>query len=277
VRLLATFALICLALPAAAADRSEQIRLQYIQVSELENLFTPPAERGPDLVTRLAGISSGYAVPDYPRQPGRGILLPGTQLVPEGITAWTVDPRKNVLNVSGTPEAVARLKSIIRLVDIESTQARLSVRMLNLSEATLKELVPGEVTLDHPDGTLGHLTVAVLDAEQLSKVAKLPAESTVEMTTYNNRPLYVRWPRADEPVASLAAVVPRINGDRTVTLMLPGRIHQLVDGQVASTQFMALRRLAVGQSILVQPQGSALTVVVTVKEVLPQIPSKKKR
>jgi len=266
-----------LAVPAAAADRTEQIRLQYLQVSEVESLLTPPAERGPEFALRQTTNNGQVVVPSLPSIPGRGMLIAGTHLVPDGITAWTADPRKNVLVVSGEPAAIERLRTIIKLVDVAPTQVRLSVRLLKLDAAALQELGVEQLAFDGADGSLGHLVVAVLDKGRADGIAKLPTTSSVEMVTDNNRALYVRWPRADQPDATLASIVPRINGDKSVTLMLPGRVHQVLDGQVASTHFMALRRLAPGQSLLVQPHGEGLTAIITIKEVVTRVPVKKSR
>jgi hypothetical protein len=278
VRSLAFAAILFLALPAAAADRSEQIRLKYVQVSEVEALFAPSREQVPDPLMRQAGIRPGtMTAPAGPPPLGRGVLVPGTQLVPDGITAWTTDPLKNVLTVAGTRESIDRLKAIIRLVDVEPARVRISVRLVHLTEAVLKEKGAEELAIDGVFGSTDRLFVQVLTPELAAQFAKAPTVSEVEMTTYNSRPLYVHWPRAAELEPSLAAVVARVNGDKTVSLMMPGRMHHLVGDQVASSHFMAMRRVAAGQSVLVQPYGTTLTAIVTIKEVLPKPGAKKRR
>ena len=231
--------------PAAAADRTESISLKYVSPTELETVLLGNAtlRLGPGAL-RNGGLGGG-----------------GTK-VPRGITALTANDRDRVLTVSGSEEAIVQVKNLVRLVDIPPRQIQVTVRGLELKPAPL----PDDVL------NLGNSEIKVtapLSPEQLAAVEGRVRASvlTVDITCSNNRPVRLFWPKKDP--LQLTEVIPRVNGDGTVTLFMP--MQARTDGKEPEERSLfALRRIRSGETVLLALEGSTKAVLLSAR-VLPEV------
>lgn len=198
-----------IALPAHAADRSEVIPLSYLQAAELDQfLANGGSQTGP------FGGGSGL------RAKGLG-GKDAPSLIPSGIQAWAVDERKNALTVTGDEEAIEQLKRIVRLLDIPARQIRMTVRLVELDPADAKTL------RERPDAATrdGVTTLTLTKPADVQPLQERPALLASELQVSNNRMLHLRIPAAAGD-ARRASLVPRVNGDGSITLvataLLPG-------------------------------------------------------
>jgi hypothetical protein len=228
-----------LALPAAAADRTEEIRLQYISAGDLMTFLLPrPAhEQG-----------GGLGGPDRPRG-----------LVPVGI-AGLATPSAGVLSASGSEEAIQQLRNIIRLVDIPRRRIRLSVRLIEPQPEELNRIVK-DVAVGKADGSA--VKVGVLDEDGRNRILARAQKTLLQadLVCANGATARLLWPE-DPSNAAFPALTPRVNGDGTITLTVPARPDP------AAKELIVLRRISSGQTLVVAREEGGPTLVVTA-EVLP--------
>jgi len=245
--------------PAAAADRTESISLKYVSPTELETVLLGNAtlRLGPGAL-RNGGLGGG----GFGSGLGGGGLGGGGTKVPRGITALTANDRDRVLTVSGSEEAIVQVKNLVRLVDIPPRQIQVTVRGLELKPAPL----PDDVL------NLGNSEIKVtapLSPEQLAAVEGRVRASvlTVDITCSNNRPVRLFWPKKDP--LQLTEVIPRVNGDGTVTLFMP--MQARTDGKEPEERSLfALRRIRSGETVLLALEGSTKAVLLSAR-VLPEV------
>jgi hypothetical protein len=222
-------ALSLLAMPIAAVTaeeyRTEVIPLHFLQVSQFPQLLELRTDRQTTL---------------------RDALLP------RGIVAWGTDTRANALSLTGTEDAVAQTKQVLRLLDIPPRRIRISFRTPRLDEATFKGLGKGLELEGGP--TVIHITDAGLQAT----VKAAPGGPAASLVTSNNVPVRIRT-RVDGPFIS---ITPRLNGDNTLALVIPGQDF----GQDAGA--FTLNRIPSGLPILVSGKGVEGALLI-VAEVLP--------
>jgi hypothetical protein len=178
-----------MALPATAA--TERIPLT----------FTSPAL----MVQMLTGA---------PQSPDGGGLS-GGGLLAEGISALAATTSPNALVVDGTPEAIAHLRQIIRLIDIPPRKIRLSVRVFPKANIPFD---PKNVTIHNDKLTP---STAQLSAEELATLLKnAPAPlMQAQVEGNNNQPALFYWTPPGKK-RETATVFPRVNGDDSVTVFL---------------------------------------------------------
>jgi hypothetical protein len=177
----------------------------------------------------------------------------GSSLVPPGVLAWTVDERRNALSVSGSDEAIAAFRQLVRLIDVTPARVRLSVRILSpetVAEGRLDATAPpGGVTGGQNRGLW-----AVLKREQIAALETGPAEGATEMEVTHRHSLGVRWPEPEGVPVELGAVTPRINRDRTVTLSFAKSAPSPQVGSAGQPELVMMRRLSVGEGVVVLPR-----------------------
>ena len=188
------------ATPVLAADRTEVIPLAFLSATELDQFMTSDT-----IGTGVGGLRRGKGIDGKDR----------LDLMPKGISAWAVDARKNAVSVSGSDEAIDQLKKIVRLLDIPARQIRISVRLVELSPAGAAALRA------RPDAVAGEgVTSATLTSpEDRKPLEGLPALFTTTLQVSNNRKLHLRVPSAAGEDSRRASLVPRVNGDGSITVI----------------------------------------------------------
>ncbi len=261
-----------LALPAAAAERTETFRLRYLPVTEADRIFFQPRD------SAAGGLGGG---------------LGGAALVPEGLAAWSVDARAGTVTVTGTEQALGQVRDLLRLLDVPLARVRLSLRVLEVGPEALREL--GLQAMAQHELAV---RTALLEPDAAARLAGQAKRTlaAAEPASSNNLPVRLRWTAA--PGRSGAAdVTPRVNGDGTVTLFLPARAFSAAPapgvhpetarlaGAGAVTVpaaaplrdgLLAIRRLGVGQTAATMTP-SGLVFLVSVLDVEVSKPGKRRR
>jgi hypothetical protein len=235
--------LLAASLPAAAD--SILIPLHHLSATEIERRLLPGDGHTP--------APSGWVA-----QEERG-------MVPAGVTAWTVDERRNAFEVVGSDQGIQSFRQIIQLLDVPAPQVRLSVRVLLLVGGGLPGLTADPLLPAMP-GRQPSEFAAAATRDQLAVLERQAALMSSEMTVTSNRPLHLLWGKGQDQPAVPATVMPRVNGDGTVSLYISRRGLSLV-GQGG---VIVLRRVApgLGAAVISRTLGTAL--VVEVREVLPE-------
>jgi hypothetical protein len=261
---LVPLALTCLlALPAIAADRREAIRVRYLSPSEVLAVLAPvpvpgrPARAAGALqhlgvVTNdpHSGGTEAAAGEAGARADAMGGLGPPRDLLPAGLTAIAPDNARRTLTVAGTPQAIEQVKEMVRLLDVAPRPVELRVKVLPLDEADLRRL-----------GLDDTAAVSPLDERKAALVERAAAPLVeTRMSCSNNQPLRVFWssggpaPAGEGAAREGVTIVPRVNGDRTITLFVVGARGSLV-----------LRRMpSRGTLLALTGTGAALLVRATV-------------
>jgi type II/III secretion system protein len=235
--------IVLLATPFHAAADTVLVPLHHLRVTEVERQLLPDDDRRPVPGPRAAPAERG--------------------LIPASVTAWTADERRNAFEVTGTDEGIQAFKQIVQLLDVPIPQVRLSVRILPLTAGGLRGLSAEPM----PPGTPGWHpsdSFAVANRDQLASLEAQTALSSSEMTVTSNHPLHLHWgPGPGQPPVP-ATVLPRVNGDGTVTLL----IWRLEPPSALPLGAIVLRHLA-GQGAVVLSRTLRTALVVAVREVLP--------
>lgn len=201
--LLLAVVLLTALLPAAtvlAADRTETYTLKHFPAAALVDrpLFQP----------------GGRPLDGFEARPvsAEAALFPGVPL-PAGVTAWTIDAARNLIRVTASDVGHEALRQILRLLDVPPRQIMLEVRVLDPTPELL-EALPAE-----PVGTkaIAH----VLPGEF---AAGAVAAAGTRLPVNNNAPLRLRWPAAGARPAGWTQVLPRLNGDGTITLFVTAAV-----------------------------------------------------
>ncbi len=154
----------------------------------------------PSEIARLLLSPSGFVTnADGPAAVASdGTPLPSAALLPPGIVSLAPDDDARVLRVQGTPEGIAALRNLVRLLDVPRAFVRLSVRLLRVQRGGARQVL-----------------------------------ASAEATTGNSVPVPVTL-RIAEPSAVvgdvIAVISPRINGDGSVTLAVGLRVVDPVSG-----------------------------------------------
>ncbi len=229
---------LCLALlivlPARAADKTVVVRLRHTPAGELERRLLPE---------------------QYPSP------------VPAGITAWTVDERHNALVVTGNEAALGEFQHFVRLIDTPKGRVRLAVRWLDLDARERRQMADAPVGGVTETASVG--VTALLRKEQIAAWEARPAIAASEMVVSNNYPLHLRWPASPGVPPVMATVMPRVNGNGTVTLFFSFNEPRIVKEAALGTTFTVVRRLPTGTAALAVPRPGSLTLLVVIQNVLP--------
>jgi hypothetical protein len=227
--------LLLAALPTLAAEKTVTLRLRHYPVADIDRMLLPE--------------STGL-----PFSPG--------------ILAWTADDRRNTVTVTGSETAIQRFRELVRLIDIPKPRIRLAVRLLRIERADLRGLnlepIAGLETLAPHAGVAGAATF--LTREQVAALEARPALRTTEMTVANQQPLHLGWETGPEALPALARIIPRVNGDGSVTLSLTLSEQHPVDPRGAPAELVVLRRLPAGTAVALLPRAPDVALLVTVRE-----------
>jgi type II secretory pathway component GspD/PulD (secretin) len=222
----------------------------------------------------------------------------GANLVPDGIEGVLGYPLDNSLVVQGTPEAIEQLKRIIRLLDIPPRQIHIKVEQIAVTSTFFQQWgIDWQVTSPNigittgiGQSTGGAINVGILgdnwrvqfaaavasgkaevvESMSITTMNNVPATIFNTTTTYVFLPQIVQVPNAGvitqffpQPLQALTnlTATPRINGDGTITMMIPFMLSRFLgesvgpDGARIPNQVMsfiqALRRVSSGQTIVV--------------------------
>ena len=154
-----------------------------------------------------------------------GTPLPSAALLPPGIVSLAPDDVARVLRVQGTPAGVSALREMVRLLDVPRAPVRLSLRLV-------REQVGDAI-----------------DARSDVRGGFLRTLATAEATTGNGVPVPVTL-RAPAVGDVIAVIVPRINGDGSVTLSVTLALDVQPVDPLAGRTLRALqvqRRLRLGE------------------------------
>jgi hypothetical protein len=229
-----------------AADKTVLIPLHHVPAGEVERSLTRGALR--------SGVIGTPIEQDY------------ASLIPPGITAWTVDERRNGIRVTGSEEGIGSLTRIIELIDVPARHVQLSVRVVRLQPGDLNRFeadppftpAPGTGPAEYP---------VVPSREQVADLEAREARAATELTVANNHPLHLAWPGSQNQPSQPAIVMPRVNGDGTVTLYLQRSAVAAAEMPVAG-QTIVMRRVAPGQMVVVISPRLGTTLLLKVRDVL---------
>lgn len=229
------FAATLVAIPAHAADRTEIIPLAFISAPELDTFLTGGDHR----VQYDSGKGTQVAAQGTGGLGGKS----AQNLIPKGISAWAADARKNTLSVTGSDEAIDQLKQIVRLLDIPARQVRMTVRLVELDAVTAAALRKHPEVVDRD----GVATVMLAKAEDRKLLNARPVVFSTELNVSNNRMLHLRIPGAAAEEAQSASLIPRVNGDGSITVIASALLTKKSDNETPTVVF----RIASGQSEVV--------------------------
>jgi hypothetical protein len=233
--LTAVLALALAASPILAADKTIVLRLRHYPATDIDRVLLPENFESP---------------------------------VPAGILAWTVDERRNSVSVTGSEAAIREFRKLVRLIDVPKPQVRLAVRMVRIEPSDLRALdlqpAVGVEPLAFDTGVAGASTF--LSREQVTALEARPVLRATQMTVSNQQPLHLRWVVGTEMLPALASIVPRVNGDGSVTLMITLREVHPRTPQSGPSDLVVLRRLPVGTAVAMLPRTPNVALLVTVRE-----------
>jgi hypothetical protein len=202
------------------------------------------------------------------------LAAPGPGLVPDGISAWSVDDRQNALVAVGTDQALEQLSQVLRVIDLPGHSVRLGVRSVRREEVTSRT---GTTKLE-PNSSI---EMAFLTPAQAKALPTRRTVTMAEMTVTPNHPLYAKWPSQPNQRSPFVAVVPRLNSDGTVTLLLspnarpleavPGtaRLAMALASGLPSDATIVARRLPIGSALVLLPKGPGEGLLIQVRDGLP--------
>lgn len=187
---------VVLVAPAGADPIRESFPLRYVPATEFAQMLRP--------VDPVSG-SGGLGSPAF---------------VPKGLAAWTVDAVRNALVVVGEPAAIEQVRQYVRLIDVPPAEVELHFEVLRFEPAKLTEILAGRAAGEpHPDRVLRGADL--LSAEMIGSLRKGATGIVLasQMAGSNNRPVHLQWERGAESVTAIVELTPRVNGDRSVTLL----------------------------------------------------------
>ncbi|MFN3653078.1 MAG: secretin N-terminal domain-containing protein [Armatimonadota bacterium] len=245
--------------PARAENRTEAIPFRFTSAAEVERIL----ESGGGGLS-FGSIAEGASQEEYellpadllPSVPPAGRGREGARsLVPAGITAWSVDSRANQLWVTGTPEAIGKLKELTELLDHPVQRVRITIQAVRPGPEMLQAAEKEPQTFGAEKLRILTLTPAERRALQAAPpIASLPAE--------NNRIFRLRVPVKKDAPAGNFSLLPRINGDQSVTLIVAGR---RVGEDRSAWAAIFLRRLPAGGSLLLLGEALAEPLLITLE------------
>lgn len=152
--------------------------------------------------------------------------------LPEGVTQISALPATNSLSVVATPSGFAKVRQLVKILDVAQRQVQIKFALANATAADLKasgirfDVIPYPGLLSLPEANLGYASgiPAVVQFLQTLRTQGTVLQSPTVITTNNvDAALSV----SGQPVPALPAVesftfaaTPRVNSDDTVTLAL---------------------------------------------------------
>jgi hypothetical protein len=178
--------------------------------------------------------------------------------MPPGIVALAADSAGGSLVISGEEAAINQVKSLIRILDVPPTRVAVSLYLLRVDAAALAGLPP----LDQPpNGEAPRVRVGSLGPQPLATLLQRAAVvDHLELTTGNNRPVRLFW--RPSPAWQPVSVTPRVNGDGSITTLVPFRLTGTAEGKPVSEDVTALRRLSGSQALVAVSEVPGLAIVI---------------
>ncbi len=182
--------------------------------------------------------------------------------LPEGVTRISAQPATNSLSVVATPAGLAKVKQMVKLLDIVQRQVQIKMALAHVTNADLKASgvvlesapLPSLLTLPMPDTKYAAGNGVALLLQTLTKqgaVTQTPVLTTTN-TVAASITLSTTFP--SQAVASETfAVTPRVNSDDSVTLVL----HPVFQQGAAKREIKTLRTVHNGDTmVLVMPPST---------------------
>ncbi len=197
----------------------------------------------------------------------------------EGVTHITAQPATNSLSVVATPDGFTKLRTLVRILDVEPRQVQIKITQANATNADLKasgltfDSAPLPSLLDMPmsDTKYAAGSGAALFLQTLTKQGAVTNYMNIITSNNVGATLNVSNPAAQ--VSSTLAVTPRINSDESVTLDL----HPVFQEGTVRREIKTLRTVKGGDMmVLVLPPnprvvgGKSLLLFVT-PTILPKV------
>lgn len=197
--------------------------------------------------------------------------------LPAGVRQIVTLPMQNALLVTATPAGLAQVREIVKALDIEPRQVEVRVALAHAPEASLSASgIDFNVAPQTAPATTGAAPVPVLvlyryaagsaAARFLQKLTEQGEVTQVSaLTTANNASASMSFSAEPQAAESQAfTVVPRINGDNSVTLALGAKILD----STAKYEVHARRTVPSGETMLVvtppaTPDEKSLLLLVT--------------
>jgi Bacterial type II/III secretion system short domain len=241
--------LLLVVMPVRAEEKSEVIPLRYLPAVEMERYLMP--RDGPFTLQ----------VP-----------------LPMGLLAWTVDARQNTLTVAGSPAAIQELKEIIRLLDVPPLHLQLLVRRFRTDAAAIAalNLPPGAAPAA---GAPSPPRAVVLSPGHFAGIETRQPVEAATLDTMNYCPVRISQTGPQQQPSSLVTVVPHVNEDKTVTLMVSMSEAAKKPGAAAialPSPVIAMARVPEGGAVLLIDADSEAVLLVRVHAILtpPDFPAK---
>ncbi len=192
------------ATPLAVLTLAGAALAQNVVTEKIPLRFTKPSRMAEMLSRGTPGAAAGQAK--------------SGPLLPQGIEQVSADDRDMTLTVWGAAPAVAQMKEVIRLLDVQPRLVGLKMRLVRVEPTA--------------DGKREEKTIAVPETQTLNNVA-----ARVSVTQTDNTGGVVHgW---------AVEVLPKINGDRSVTLSTQLRLQSAGGAPLLSTK--STRRIENGK------------------------------
>ncbi len=172
--------------------------------------------------------------------------------LPVGVSRIVSAPAQNALFVTATPAGLAKVREIVRIVDVEPRQTQIKFAVASVSETDLKasKLKLDSAPLIASDLKQGFVRYASgYQAARLQQMLALRGAVTEEpdVATFNNVEAMLTLSTAGLPVSSQQIrVTPRINSDDSITLDLHAAFSDGASKQAVNT----LRTVKHGETLL---------------------------
>ena len=174
--------------------------------------------------------------------------------LPAGVTQVQTLPTQNALAVTGTPAGVAKVREIVKLVDIEPRQVQVEFALSHQSTADLEasglefDLVP-LASSDLPQGFVKYAAGPAVARFFQTLIKRGEAGQRPSITTSNNVKaafsLTIQFPQGLSETTNLS-VTPRVNSDNSVTLAL----HPQFTAKGVTREVSTFRTLKSGDTML---------------------------
>lgn len=199
----------------------------------------------------------------------------------EGVTRISALPATNSLSVVATPDGFTKLRTLVRLLDVEPRQVQIKIVRANATDADLKasglvfESAPLPSLLDMPmsDTKYAAGNGAASFLQTLTKQGAVTEYTTI--ITSNNVSTSATITNPIAQVSSTLAVTPRINSDDSVTLDL----HPVFQEGTVRREIKTLRTVKGGDMmVIVMPPnprvvGSKSLLLFVTPTILPRVKS----
>lgn len=187
----------------------------------------------------------------------------------EGVTRISAQPATNSLSVVATPTGLAKVKQMVKLLDIAQRQVQIKMALAHVTDADLKASgvifesapLPSLLTVPMPDTRYATGNEVALLLQTLTKqgsVIQTPVITTTNnvaasitlVTTFSSQ---VVSSQMQVVSSEMFAVTPRVNSDDSVTLAL----HPVFQDGAAKREIKTLRTVQNGGTMVLVMPASA--------------------